>query len=217
MDEIKANEERAEELNKKKRARIIIIAVFALALVLLLVCTLLPSLINKGEKKTELPKVDPSKLWETKEEGFDIMEYEGYLKQNRTVMYSPYAGMTVEVSVDSESVREYGKDAEFVYNILMAVIAGDYETYNSMVSEEIEHYGFFTQQQLYDMSFQKLSQTDKGGYTEYAFRVSYKIHENNGSFRDDIEPDAGRDQYYIINDKSGELKLANISYYLGDK
>ena len=49
-------------------------------------------------------------------------------------------------------------------------------------------------------------------YTEYVLIVEYKIHENNGSFRKDIESDASRPQYFVINNSTGEFKVMNIEY-----
>ena len=43
-------------------------------------------------------------------------------------------------------------------------------------------------------------------------KVEYKIHENNGTYRRDIESDASRAQYYVINDSLGDLLLMDIVF-----
>ena len=47
-------------------------------------------------------------------------------------------------------------------------------------------------------------------YTEYVMMVEYKIHENNGSFRKDVESDASKPQYFVINSSTGELLVMDI-------
>jgi hypothetical protein len=49
-------------------------------------------------------------------------------------------------------------------------------------------------------------------YIEYVYKVKYKIHENNGTYRNDILSDASRDQYFVINDSSGEMLVMDIIF-----
>lgn len=201
---------------KHRRTKAIIIACFVGSLVLLLVCTAIPGLLNGGSVSREeetLAPVDPSKLCDTKEEDFDIMEYEGYLKYDRNVyLDDPRTG--VRVSVDEASVEQNGEAFALIYHLLQAVIAGDSETYNSLVSQDVGHYESFTQQQLYDIVITKRSETQlegkSGTYKEYVLMVEYKIHENNGTFRNTVVPDASRPQYYVINDSTGTLLVMDI-------
>ncbi|MBQ8408391.1 MAG: hypothetical protein IJY39_05945 [Clostridia bacterium] len=199
---------------KHKRTKIIIIASFVGALALLLICTSIPGLLdNGGVERETVPPVDPEKLWETKEEGFDIMEYEEYLKYDRAIyLYDPRTGVTV--GVDDETSGQNGEGFKLIYELLNAIIAGDSDTYNSLVHESVGHFDSFTQQQLYDITVTKESESKKEGaggtYTEYVLKVEYKIHENNGSFRDTVEPDASRPQYFVINDSTGELLVMDI-------
>ena len=53
-------------------------------------------------------------------------------------------------------------------------------------------------------------QSETGSYSEYVYVVEYKIHENNGTYRKDIESDANRPQYFVINDSTGELLIMDI-------
>lgn len=201
---------------KHKRTKTIIIASFVGALVLLLICSSIPGLLtddgSKEERETLAP-VDPEKLHETKEEGFDIMEYEGYLKYDRNIYLSdPNTGVTV--SVDDVTAGQNGEGFRLMYELIHAIIKGDSDTYNSLVHESVGHYDSFTQQQLYDIVITKRSESkiegDKGIYTEYVLQVEYKIHENNGTYRDTVEPDASRPQYFVINDSTGELLVMDI-------
>ena len=200
---------------KHKRTKLIIISCFVGSLVLLFVCLSVPGLLDGSpsvERET-LPPVDPEKLCETKEEGFDIMEYEEYLKYDRIVyLYDPRTGVTE--GVDDAIAERNGEGFKLLYRLLGAVIAGDYESYNEMVHESVGHYESFTQQQLYDITVSKESEGTKegknGAYNEFVLKVEYKIHENNGTFNNTLEPDASRPQYFVINNSTGEYLVMDI-------
>ena len=209
------NEEMAlERARQIKRNKKIIIISFVCALLLIVLCATVPELFGDGgagEYETN-PPVDPSKLYETKEEGFDIMEYEGYLRYDRNI-YINDANNGVKFSTDEDTCRQYGEEFLITYEFIQAVIMGDADTYNSMVDEKLQR-DYFTQQQLYDIVMTKRSETtmqgDRGVYTEYVIMLEYKIHENNGTYKNDILPDASRPQYLVINDSSGVLTVMDI-------
>jgi hypothetical protein len=90
---------------------------------------------------------------------------------------------------------------------------GDVDTYNSLVAES-EQREDFTQQQLYDIKITKESEenitTENGVCVRYRIKVEYKIHENNGTYRNTIESDVSRPQIFIVNDSTGEFKVMDI-------
>ena len=199
----------------RKKNKIIIISVFAVSLVLLLICSLIPGLLkndNGGKPDREEYTVDPSKLADTKEEDFDILEYEEYLKYDRTIQYCYTAG--VQVSVNDKTLSSYDASFRLIYELIGTLIAGDSDAYNELVHEDVGHFDSFTQQQVYDVVITKYSESTKqsetGSYSEYVYVVEYKIHENNGTYRKDIESDANRPQYFVINDSTGELLIMDI-------
>ena len=199
----------------RKKNKIIIISVFAASLVLLLICSLIPGLLkndNGGKPDREEYTVDPSKLADTKEEDFDILEYEEYLKYDRTIQYCYTAG--VQVSVNDKTLSSYDASFRLIYELIGTLIAGDSDAYNELVHEDVGHFDSFTQQQVYDVVITKYSESSKqsetGSYSEYVYVVEYKIHENNGTYRKDIESDANRPQYFVINDSTGELLIMDI-------
>ena len=218
--EIKMNEENKSGMvrmnaSTRKKNKIIIISVFAVSLVLLLICSLIPGLLkndNGGKPDREEYTVDPSKLADTKEEDFDILEYEEYLKYDRTIQYCYTAG--VQVSVNDKTLSSYDASFRLIYELIGTLIAGDSDAYNELVHEDVGHFDSFTQQQVYDVVITKYSESTKqsetGSYSEYVYVVEYKIHENNGTYRKDIESDANRPQYFVINDSTGELLIMDI-------
>ena len=208
-EEIKApiTDEEIERLAKKSRTtKTIIIAIFVAALILVGIYAIVPSFFGETDEEYETyPPVHPSKLHDTKEEGFDIMEYEEYLSLNRNIMYIDGG---VRISIDEDDVTEYGEQFRLAYDIIGYLIAGDVDAYNSVVADDLKKESF-TQQQLYAISLQKASSNEGESY-EHVVRVEYKIHENNGTYINNIEPDAMRYQLYCMERVNGNLKVTAI-------
>jgi hypothetical protein len=207
---------KASCMQEKTRKNFIIkvaIAIVALILILAIGISISEGVgknLNQGKEEFT---VDPSKLAETKEDGFDIMEYEDYLALDRTVIfYEKDTGASY--SIDGTNYWGFGEDVKLVYEIIEATIAGNSDLYNELVHKDAGHYDKFTQQQIYDISITREERTnvnnDGDAYTEYVMKVEYKIHENNGSFRRDIESDASRPQYFVINSSTGKLLVMEI-------
>ena len=215
MSFIKKRKDNAEHkpLGKKKLLLVIVIAsVAALAL-----CGIIVSLLENSTGKVtggEVETVDPWLLDETKPEGFDIMEYDEYLELDRTV-YRNDKKSGIKVSVSPDEYDIYGEQFELVCLVLDSVIAGDAETYNSFMGSKSLKKSAFTQQQIYDIEISPYSNqiiTDKDGaaYTEYVFEVRYKIHENNGTYRNTVDSDMTRPVYFVINDSRGSVLVMDI-------
>ena len=197
---------------------IIIVAAVAVAVALIVALAIFMALLNRDDDKTEFPPIDPSLLEDTKEEDFDIMEYDGYLDLNRNVMLEN-KGNGMSLSIDDSSYENHGDGVKLVYKMLKALIVGDYKTYNSMVAGDAERYEWFSQQQIYDISLyergREIKEGMNGEYVEYVIVLKYKIHENNGSYRNNIEPDAARPQYIVINDSTGRFMIMDKIDTLG--
>lgn len=197
---------------KKNKRRII--TVLIITGVILLALTIIIAILEMSEDSFEVEtwgSVDPSLLEDTKDEDFDIMEYEEYLGLNRLIMYQDG---NITTSIDDKTVLKYDEGLVLMYDLLGYIIAGDHEGYNSLVHPKEDKKDKFTQQQLYDIRIIRHSRTEmqgeSGRYMEYVYKLEYKIHENNGSFRNDIEPDASRAQYFVINDSTGTLMVMDI-------
>ena len=208
------DEKRSEQIAATKRNKKIILIVLGVTVAVLAILSVIVSLLQANDDGPEVETygtVDPSLLHDTKEEDFDIMEYDKYLSLNRTVTYKDG---NISVSIDEDSVANYGEALVIMYDLVNSMIAGDCEEYNSYIYPDDEKEKPFTQQQIYDVILSKHSYTEKQGdagrYKEYVYKLEYKIHENNGSFRNDIESDASRPQYFVINDSTGELLVMDI-------
>ncbi len=192
---------------------VIIVAALAVIIIVSAVIVLLNSDYFDRTVAEPYPALGEDELAETKEEGFDIMEYDRYLNCNRVVMLEDSNG--VSQSINDATYKNYGKGVALTYELLKAVIAGDADAYNSMVTEEVGHYESFTQQQLYDMKITRVSQETvqgkNGNYDEYVLEVEFKIRENNGSFKNNLPSDTSRPFTMVLNDSSGELLVVSIS------
>lgn len=201
-------------LIKSKKKLIIIIGVGIGLLFLIAVMTaVLESGIFEEDTSKPYPPLDPSLLADTKDEDFDIFEYKDYLNYNRVVMLTD-KNTGVTESIDDETYKNHGEAVALVYEMLQAIMRGDSDAYNSMVSSCVGHYESFTQQQLYDMRITRESQTSLNGkngtYSEYVFTLEYKIHENNGTFKNNLLPDYARPHKIVINDSTGKLLVMDI-------
>ena len=205
---------------KKKLIIIIASALFLLAMVSVIIFALSNNEEDTPER-TPFPPLLPSQLYDTKEEDFDIMEYDKYLDRNRLIMLND-AQSGVGTSLNEKNYNRHGEGAALLYKLIGAIIAGDSDAYNSLVDESVGHYESFTQQQLYDIKITKESQTDiegeSGDYTEYVFTLEYKIQENNGSFKNNLLSDTARPHKIVINDSTGKLLVMDIiePNYVGD-
>lgn len=206
-----------EATDAKKGQRKKIITAFAVTGALLLVCALIVGGLrifgNKAEDKT-VATVDPMKLADTKEEGFDIMEYDEYLGYDRNI-YLRENG--VEMSISESDSTNHGDGFEVMYQVIRSINEGDSRSYNALMGDEKLCKSSFTQQQIYGIQIQTYSKKTMVGknnleYIEYVYKVKYKIHENNGTYRNDILSDASRDQYFVINDSSGEMLVMDIIF-----
>ncbi len=204
----------AAQNKSNKKAIIIIIACLVGALIL---CAALIAIIDSietgGDEFETYPPLDPLKLHETYDEDFDIMEYDEYLALDRTVyLNNKQTGVTQSISEDMVSLQ--GEGFAVVYYVLQAIIEGDCDEYNRYMGTRSLKKDEFTQQQIYDIEISPESNEDVSesgrAYEKYIFKVTYRIHENNGTYRDNIESDAARAQYFVIDDRTGEFLVTEI-------
>lgn len=211
MNEI--NEKVKRKTDPKRMVKIIIASMIGVIALLALLIWLLNSLMGEDTEYETLPPVDPSKLYETKDENFDIMEYEEYLALDRSI-YLNNKGSGVIQSVSEDDCDLHGEGFSILYRVIVAINEGDHVTYNHYMGKSALKKDEFTQQQIYDIEVSPQSSgsvsEDGAAYEEFVFKVTYRIHENNGTYRNTIESDVSRPQYFIINNSTGEFKVMDI-------
>ncbi len=141
----------------------------------------------------------------------DIMKEPGYLAMNRTIYYcDAQYGMTI--ALDEKNRDEYGPAVEVLVEMIERIIAGDADGYNALLSanyfENHDPEPPFTMQQLYDIKLTKVKESVMSeGYTQYEFEVEYRIRENNGTFRTDIDDGESRKQYFVLSNSTSKNVL----------
>ncbi len=131
----------------------------------------------------------------------NIYEDKEYMDKNRYLSYEK-GGDTFTIT--NGDYAFYGPTIEFFAEYFDAVINGEYETYNDFFTEAYfekqSNKSRFTPQKLYDINVKYKSTTAlEGDVTSYIYYVDYKIFENNGTFRNDIESDASRTLVYELH------------------
>ncbi|MBR6563756.1 MAG: hypothetical protein IKK70_07450 [Clostridia bacterium] len=152
--------------------------------------------------------------------GKNIFDDEMYMLRNRSIRYDRYGYENV-LTGDSITEREYPA-AAFFYDYINCIINGDYESYPTFYSQEcLESEGFelperFTMQALYDIliKLHSVSTQEISGreVTVEIYEVSYRIHENNGTFRRDILPDETRTLVFEIYNDQGSVTINSVAH-----
>ncbi|MBQ4065497.1 MAG: bifunctional folylpolyglutamate synthase/dihydrofolate synthase [Clostridia bacterium] len=206
----------------KAKAKNLVIALAVLFVVLVVLNlladgTLLKKLFSSGneQKRPAVELCDPD--WEE-----DIFTDEDYLGEKRYVLYKD--GAQAITLANENDVTSTGEAAAFFYRYFDAVIHGNADAVNAMLTEEFAAqnglFEAFTMQKIYDIEVDKLGQfvLNQGtaeATTVYEFDVSYRIKDNNGTFRDDLNSGAARPQIYqlYVPHATGEVRLQSISEY----
>ena len=229
-NEIEQNTEQdLHKLNKKKKKKKLIIAIVivsilsAISYVITYAPEVLDDLSSLLVKKQD--KIPPSRMYSDEivsylfppsNYGLDVTTDEWYMQLDRAVHYK---NGNVSEMVLEEDMNDYNGAVRFFVEYFATIVAGDVDTYNSYFTdayyEIYEPYLIFAPQMIYDIEVEQLTEkTNSNGTTEWTFNVSYKIHKNDGTFRNDIPSDASKLLYYrLIADKNGEVKIDYITYY----
>lgn len=223
-------EESTETKNAVPRSRKkkIIIIVFAAMLLLGVISTVILYVVPAVSDKIESAPKDTGDAADTVgmygsqssylhypiDDELDPFSVEEYTQLDRSVHYVRN-GETVALT--DENIDEYGDDVRFFVMYFYYVITGDYETYNSLFTDDYyktaEPYYSFTPQMVYDIETEYLGESDGNGGTVYKYDVSYKIFRNNGTFRNDIGSDASKTLYFELVEQDGKILIDKIDYY----
>ncbi len=221
VDPSGAIRKKAKERQMAKRmiyVVLMLIAVF-LALNLVLESGVLNKLFGEDIKYRDYPPIED--LYPV-EPSFNIFEYEPYMKKLKGFTYT-YDGISQYIENEDE-IRQCGKYAVFFDKYFEAVINGDTDTYNSLLSTSYKkkkgEKKAFTMQMLYDMEviFKDLyylneNTPDQIEVTE--FDVGYRIMMNNGTYRNNLTSDSRRDMRYVLHKKlDGDIKIYVMEEYL---
>jgi len=162
--------------------------------------------VYTGNGKHRISLYDPD--WES-----DIFENREWLSKNRWLTYAE-GGMSLTL-VD-EDYASYGDAVVMFADYFLALMKGDAEWVNSFYTDSYfethDRYTAITMQKIYDMKVEIIEQKDNGNTITYIYRVTYKIMENDGTFRNDMVSDAERAQYYYLTDDGNHVQIYDVSY-----
>jgi hypothetical protein len=201
-----------ESTKRLKRRMIIVIACLAVFTVIAIpLISFLERVETAGTPEEVETKKESTIIFHNPDWDLDIMRDPGYLAMNRTVYYCDIQyGMTV--ALDEKNQNNYGPAVVVLNRMIELIIQGDADGYNKLLSknyfENHDPEPPFTMQQLYDIKLTKIKETEiSAGYTQYEFEVEYRIRNNDGTFRTDIDDGESRKQYFILSDSTGKEVL----------
>ncbi len=144
----------------------------------------------------------------------DIMTEREYLDLDRNIYYTEGAET---FSLNEYPLEELDLDMQFFFKYFDLAISGQYDEYNKLFTENYyksnEAYYSFTQQMIYDIRLERLGENVIDGKDVFYYNVSYKIHKNNGTFRNDIGSDGSKTLCFTLVDEGGKILIDSISYY----
>ena len=214
---------------KNKKRKIIIIVILALSLLSLVSWVLTEHsdwvaglFAAKSKKKgASVMYSDELRSYAFYKTDYDLdpTQDEEYMGLDRQLWYHS-GGVGIGGSLeDDEAWNGYNDAVTFFVKYFKTVIAGDTDAYNALFTKAYyrkndEHIRF-APQMLYDIHVYQLSEsTDNSGVTEWTFSVEYKIHRNDGTFRNDIPSDGSRALLFTLRgDASGNVLIDSIERY----
>lgn len=213
-----------EEKNRNRKRLLIIIGIVTLLAVVSYVLTSYPGLFENlfkpRNKNTSPTSMYSDRLYSyvfyPSDYDLDVYADDEYMQLDR---YIHYKNGNVTVGLDDEELESANNAVRFFAEYFETVIAGDAETYNTYFTDayykDYDPYVRFAPQMLYNIEIEQLSETNNAdGTTEWTFNVSYMIHRNDGTFRNDIPSDAAKKLFFsLVEDRSGTVKIDYITYY----
>ena len=198
-------------MNKKKK---IIITIIASAIALCIIVVAAPfavSLLFGSQDTTNLTGNTDVSLFPADYDE-DIFADKSYMKKQRDVFFF-YDGEGEHIT--DENYTTFGLSGQLFYKYFKCVINGEYEQYPSFFSESFLKTAIlpekFTQQKLYDISATLEARTiEEDGYTEL-YSVRYRIMDNNGTFRSDLENDTVIPVFYTVRVTKEKAEITAIS------
>lgn len=199
-------------LKKRRMATFVAIAVI-ITIVGIFVINLPESTEVEKQKKETTQRIS---LWDPDYET-DIFTLQRWLSKNR---YLTYKNGGVSITITNGRYSEYGDTVDFMAKYFDALMHGDANLVNSFYSKEYfeknKPFENITMQKIYDMTIEFLKRTDSKvngiNATIYVYRVTYKILENDGTFRNDLVSDAEKAQFYSIVDYGSKMEISDVSY-----
>lgn len=216
----RTEEPEMDEKKRKKRNMLIGIIVVSLLGVVSMILLANPQLFEIKHDSNKVTSMYSDKLYSYNfyptDYDLDPTKDERYMQYDRYVYYKN--GAVSQAVLEGEE-DDYGRAVRFFIDYFDTVIAGDTDTYNTYFTdryyEDNEPHVRFAPQMLYDIEVEQLSEeTHDDGTSKWAFNVTYKIHRNDGTFRNDLDSDSSKTLYFeLLGYADGTVKIDYITYY----
>ncbi len=212
--EIPPEQRRDTTADKKKikKALIVIVCAFAALGVLLGILALVTELLKSDNDDISY---EDFRFFEP-DYSKNILEDELYLIHNRSIYYTRYG---IENIITESNAKGISPSASLFYDYFNCIINGDYQQYPQFFTQALLNSGDFsvpekfTMQGLYDIhvTLHSVQNVDgMEGVNAEIYEVSYRIFENNGTFRRDILPDESRTLVFEVYISGGTAKINSI-------
>lgn len=211
---------------QRSRSKKIIIAIFCAIIALIILCFAIMGMINQYyNKQTDDNNDQGTLIFHEADFERNILLDKNYLDLDRVIRYENTAnGITVAMSKDdlSEVPTEQKNYLYLACEFIDLAINGDYNAFNELFSDEYVEAGGelklkFTMQQLYDIKITYITASNfvEGDTTVnyYDYWIEYKIRQNNGTFRHDMESDCSRKEYLRISNRNEDYRIDVLTPY----
>jgi len=205
------------DVRKKKLRMLIWIAVIALLGALSYILLQNPELFTlKNDAKTTSMYSDRllSFSFYPTDSDLDVTADEMYMGLDR---YLHIQRGAENFAVTDGDYAAYGEAVVFFAKYFETAIKGDAEAYNKLFTDNYyksaEPFERFAPQMIYGIKLEELSVTESAAGDSYIYNVTYAIHRNDGTFRNDIDSNAFKTLIFYLVPDGGELKIDAIDYY----
>ena len=144
----------------------------------------------------------------------DVTADETYMSLDRSIHIQRGAE---NFAVTDGDYASHGEAVEFFARYFETAVAGDADAYNSLFTDayykSADPYEKFAPQMIYGITLEQLKVTEGKDGDSYIYNVTYAIHRNDGTFRNDIDSDAYKTLIFYLVPDGDELKIDAIDYY----
>ena len=208
--------EKNGNVTSKKKLVIVLIIILGVLLLMYGLTLIIPNLFAQSAPENTKEIIADFSFFPADYDS-DIFEDEDYLSLISDGIVEYDDDINYITVVDKDTAASKGKPVKLLVDMIYSIINGDAEEYNSYFSQLYYETNTpkeaFTMQKIYDARLTYFSTEsvtkDKVTFTEYTYKLKYRIYENNGTFRKDIG-DGYRIQYITVSDREGALKIDSI-------
>jgi len=102
---------------------------------------------------------------------------------------------------------------EMLWNYFDCLIDGNPEGLRALLARDANGIPIpdFAQQMVYEMKVTRVGEETADGALRVTYRLEYRIHRNNGTYRRDVGSDAVRPEYLTLTkDENGDFRIFDI-------